>query len=89
MSEDYTMKNTASSINADGETGHAKESAGLCSQNVYKTKLKMDKRLKCNTWNHKSSREKQRQHTLWQQYLRDITPQARETKVKINWTIST
>ena len=57
------------------------------SHTTYKNKLKIDYRLKCKTWNHKTPRRKHMQYALWHwswQYFLDLSPQARETKAKVN-----
>ena len=40
----------------------------LLSYTIYKNKFKMDWRPKFNTWNHKTSRKKYKQHILWHQF---------------------
>ena len=57
------------------------------SYTTHKNKFKMDQRLKCQTPKHKNHIRKHRQQNLRhcsQQYFLDVSPQARETKEKIN-----
>ena len=65
-----------------------KNETGPLSYTIHKNKLKMDERPKCKTRIHQNPRGEHRQQPLdigHQQLLLDMSPEARETKAKINY----
>ena len=61
-----------------------KTEIGTFSHTIYKTKLKMDQRPKCNHGNNETSRREYRQNTLWHKLKHFFSPKAEETKAKTN-----
>ena len=63
-----------------------KNEPGPLSYNIHKNKLKIDERLKHKTGNYQNPRGESRQKLLWPQLQQfPMTPETRETKVKMNY----
>ena len=66
-----------------------KNEPGPLSYTIHKNKLKMDEKLKCKTESHQNPSGENRQQPLWlepQQLLTWMSPEARETKAKMNYS---
>ena len=84
----YNGEKTASSTTGIGKTGqlHEENETGLLSNSIHKSKLKMNQRPECKSWNHKTLRKKHRQKSLGHrhdQLLNEHISPDKENKSKI------
>ena len=83
-------KKTVSSTNGVGkiEEPHAENEAGPLSYTLHKNNFKMDERPKCETENHQILEENTGRKLFdlsHSNFLLDTSPEARETKAKMNY----